>query len=50
MIIILSALWILMHVGGGVMRSILYADPFLSDPEDPTGSKIYGALFKRCGP
>lgn len=39
-----------MHIGGGVARSLIYADPFLADPVDPTEGRIYSYLFKKFGP
>lgn len=50
MIIILSALWIVQHIGGAVMRSILNVDPFLAEPDDPSSNRIYAVICKKCGP
>ena len=47
---IISPIWLLMHFGGTVVRSMLYVDPFLLDPYDPKGNKIYRILCQTCGP
>ena len=46
----ICSLWVLMHLGGSTVRSLLYVNPFLVDPEDPTTSKFYTILCKKCGP
>jgi len=39
-----------MHIGGAVFKSVLYIDPFLSDPDNPK-TKIYITIIcKKCGP
>lgn len=48
--IIIVALWVLIHCGGAIIRSILYVDPFLVEPEDPTCSKAYTVICIKCGP
>eukprot|EP00347_Sterkiella_histriomuscorum_P012281 403369191 len=50
LISIISPLWILMHFGGTVIRSMLYVDPFLLDPYDPKGNRFYRILCQTCGP
>lgn len=50
MVGILSIIWVLMHIGGGITRSIIYVDPFMADPHDPEASKICRCLCISCGP
>ena len=47
---IVSALWVLMHFGGFVIRSLLYVDPFLLDPYDPKANRVYRVMCQTCGP
>ena len=48
--IITVFLWVVMHIGGCIVRSMLYTDPFLTEPEDPKGNQILRIIFIRCGP
>ncbi len=38
---ILFGLWFAMHVAGSVIRSLMYVDPFMLDPYDAKGNKVY---------
>lgn len=49
-VIALLAFWIIMHFGGAVIRSILYYDPYLLDPFDPTANKVLNAIVRVFGP
>ena len=41
---IISGMWVLMHFGGYVIRSLLYVDPFLLDPYDPKANRVWRIL------
>ena len=41
---IISGLWVLMHFGGFVIRSLMYVDPFLLDPYDPSANRVWRIL------
>ena len=43
-------MWILMHVIGGIIRSMVHIEPYYDIPEDPDESQISVLLFQRCGP
>lgn len=42
--------WVLLYVGGWVVRSIIYVDPFFSDPYDPESGAVLRCLCFGCGP
>ncbi|CDW75200.1 UNKNOWN [Stylonychia lemnae] len=50
LVLILSSLWILMHFGGSIVRSMIYIDPFLADPYDPTANRFYRLICQTFGP
>ena len=42
--------WFLMHVIGGMIRSMVYLDPYYDNPVDPDVSEVQILLFEKCGP
>lgn len=42
--------WFLMHVIGGMIRSMVYLDPYYDNPVDPDVSEVQLLLFEKCGP
>ena len=43
-------MWILMHVIGGIIRSMVYIEPYYDIPDDPDEPKWKVLLFQKCGP
>lgn len=43
-------LWVLMHVIGGIIRSMVHIEPYYDIPEDPDEPEWKVILFQRCGP
>jgi hypothetical protein len=39
-----------MHVVGGIIRSMVYIEPYYDLPEDPEKAEWQVLLFERCGP
>jgi hypothetical protein len=48
--IITGVLWLFMHCIGAVIKSLLYVDPFLLNPDDPTSNRCLTLFFKKLGP
>lgn len=43
-------MWVLMHVIGGIIRSIIYIEPYYDIPDDPEKPMWKVVLFEKCGP
>jgi hypothetical protein len=50
LIAILSILWVAIAVGGWITRSLIYIDPWYTNPEDPKRNRVIRCLFVSCGP
>ena len=42
--------WIFIHVFGGIIRSMLYIEPYYDIPDDPDKPMWKIVLFEKCGP
>ena len=47
---ILSVMWVVMHVGGWIAKSVMYVEPYLVEPWDPNGGKVLRVICVNCGP
>ena len=45
-----ATMWGLLHMIGGVVRSMLPIDPIYESPEDPDVGMGYDLLCLKCGP
>ena len=43
-------MWFLMHVGGGIIRSMVYIEPYYELPDGPDDNEWVTLLCVRCGP
>jgi hypothetical protein len=50
LLIICFFLWIIMHIGGAVVRSLMSVDPYMATPPDPEGGKFLRIMCVTCGP
>jgi hypothetical protein len=48
--IVNSAIWVLLHYGGAVIRDIMYQEPFMYSPDIGTPGLCKSLLFKKLGP
>ena len=48
--LIVTVLWLLCHIGGWIVRSIINIEPFIIEPEDPQANRFIRLLCIRCGP
>ena len=42
--------WFMMHIFGGMIRSMVYIEPYYDIPDDPEIPEWRTLLFNRCGP
>ena len=47
---VLSVMWVVMHVGGWIAKSLIYVDPYIVEPWDPNRGKILRVICISCGP
>ena len=50
LILVLSFFWMLLHFGGAVVKSIMYVDSYIFEPDDATEIRVFRILLKKLGP
>ena len=50
LVAVVSVMWVVMHVGGWVAKSLIYVEPWMSEPWDPKGGKVMRTICVSCGP
>ena len=50
LVAVVSVMWVVMHVGGWVVKSLIHLEPWISEPWDPQGGKVMHTICVSCGP